>query len=624
MLNVRTITCGTPSKYDKSKIQYFKKISEQLDPRTFRINLPIQPPSSSLKTIKSVNDLCEDLDIHWFNVPFNLMNNLSVEEITTQTLDSYPKSFINLIVTDNNMLDYGAMLKASEIIKKVSEYENGFYNFRLGVSCNPCANTPFFPFTYSSNTLGFSVGLELPDTIYSIIKNDCKNLDITEMQNKIISIIKPEINKLEKKCFLFQEKTNVIYHGMDLSIAPFPEEKHNVGDLMELLGLDMFGSNGTLFFTSFLTDTIKKLANGIKSVGFNGVMYSLMEDKGLCRCGSRNILSIDSLISYSSVCGCGLDMVPIPGRTYKEEIASIILDVSSLSTVLSKPLGIRLLPIRNKLEGEITEFDLDFICNTRIQGIKDMVAWNDSFKNSIFGYGEKMVMKGMEEFWKKKAESIAKEEGLKPTWYLYQDEEKSFLDLKLRLEDEKMLKYIMPYINKNAYFADLGAGNGYWTFKFAEKVKEMDAVDYQSSFVIQAIQRARALEINNISFTESTIQDFKSNKQFDVILISGVLIYLEDEEMDVLIENMKNYSKKGTILILREGTGIGKRHQINAKYSKNLKARYSAIYRTREELIETFKKIGFELLKDEDMFSKETKLNKYPETRLRLYKFRRK
>jgi len=55
-----------------------------------------------------------------------------------------------------------------------------------------------------------------------------------------------------------------------------------------------------------------------------------------------------------------------------------------------------------------------------------------------------------------------------------------------------------------------------------------------------------------------------------------------------------------------------------------LETTYSAIYRTREELIEIFKKIGFQLIKDEDMFPEGSVLNKFPNTRLRIYKFVRK
>ena len=56
-----------------------------------------------------------------------------------------------------------------------------------------------------------------------------------------------------------------------------------------------------------------------------------------------------------------------------EEIESIILDIASISSRLNKQLGVRLLPIPNKVENEfLTEFDMDFISNTRILDIKTL------------------------------------------------------------------------------------------------------------------------------------------------------------------------------------------------------------------------------------------------------------
>jgi len=84
--------------------------------------------------------------------------------------------------------------------------------------------------------------------------------------------------------------------------------------LLNKLGIEKFGSNGTQFMTSYLTSVLKELINisKIKTVGFNGIMYSLLEDKLMCKSFEKDQFSIDSIILYSTVCGCGLDMVPLP------------------------------------------------------------------------------------------------------------------------------------------------------------------------------------------------------------------------------------------------------------------------------------------------------------------------
>jgi 2-polyprenyl-3-methyl-5-hydroxy-6-metoxy-1,4-benzoquinol methylase len=170
---------------------------------------------------------------------------------------------------------------------------------------------------------------------------------------------------------------------------------------------------------------------------------------------------------------------------------------------------------------------------------------------------------------------------------------------------------------------DLGGGDGYWAFKFAEKANKVFAVDYCSDLIHQGKKRAEKANVNNVVFLESAIQHFTSNIKYDLIFLSGILLYLNDEDLETLVKNIKTYSKIGTTLILRDGTGILGRYCINMKYSEYLKTHYSAIYRTRDEYIQAFKKAGFELVKDENMFSEDCELNKFPETRLRIYKFRR-
>jgi len=633
VIKLRSITIGTPLEFDEGSIESTKKAAEALNPRTFRVNLPILNLSNEELMFAKLDHIvksCKKLGIRWFNAPFNLMSvNEQIPDFVLLLMKRQPNLFINLIVTKDNVIDYRSIMQASKIIKKISQSgQSGFNNFRVGISCNPCINTPFFPFSYSSDELGFSVALELPPLIRKILEEH-KGKDMQEIRESIASKIIPEIKKLEEKCIDIENKTDAKYHGIDLSLAPFPEGKGSVGKLLEMLGFDSLGSNGTLFFTSFYTDLIKYIIkeSSIKSVGFNGVMFSLMEDTRLCKCNNQNVFSIDSLISYAAVCGCGLDMVPIPGNIFEEELASMILDVAGLSTTLSKPLGVRVLPIPDKNEGEMTQFKMDFLCNTRIKKVKNIGIWGDSFKKKYFTYLTKPPRINGElvkEFWEQQAEKSGdKKEGT--NLGLNSLEEDALKELKLEIEHEKIFSY--ANLKKNMTVLDLGSGSGEWSFEFAPKVNKVIAVDYSSKMHKQAKQKAKKEGIKNIVFYESPVQDFTNDENkfaYDIIFISGLLIYLNDEDLEKLIDNMKLYSKPGTELVLRDGTGIMGRYCLNNKYSEELNAHYSAIYRTREEYIRAFKKAGFFLVKDENMFPEDSKLNKFPETILHLYKFKRK
>ncbi|MEI8064359.1 MAG: DUF711 family protein, partial [Verrucomicrobiota bacterium] len=67
-------------------------------------------------------------------------------------------------------------------------------------------------------------------------------------------------------------------------------------------------------------------------------------------------------------------------------LASVVLDVAALSTALQKPLGVRVLPIPMKGENEFTEFNMDFLYNTRIKKIKNMAFLNTDLNQRLFNY----------------------------------------------------------------------------------------------------------------------------------------------------------------------------------------------------------------------------------------------
>jgi len=74
---------------------------------------------------------------------------------------------------------------------------------------------------------------------------------------------------------------------------------------------------------------------------------------------------------------------------------------------------------------------------------------------------------------------------------------------------------------------------------------------------------------------------------------------------------------------LRDGTGVPDHYEIQKRWSEALQANYAAIYRTRAEYIAAFATIGLSCVRDDDMFEPGCVLNKFPETRLRIYRFER-
>jgi hypothetical protein len=105
----------------------------------------------------------------------------------------------------------------------------------------------------------------------------------------------------------------------------------------------------------------------VKKVGYSGVMMPVMEDTRLAQLWGEGGLTMDQLLAYSSVCGTGLDTVPLPGDVTTQQLERIIGDVATLSVKLAKPLSARLLPIAGAKAGDQTTFDDPNLVNTVIQ-----------------------------------------------------------------------------------------------------------------------------------------------------------------------------------------------------------------------------------------------------------------
>lgn len=156
----------------------------------------------------------------------------------------------------------------------------------------------------------------------------------------------------------------IIFSGFDTSPAP-SKNVSSMCRVIELLGVDYFGASGTVEACAYLTRIFKGIKN-INSIGFSGLMFAALEDVGLAKAATEEYYDIRSLLTYSAVCGIGLDTVPIPGSATIEQIAKLACDCGTLAYRLNKPLTVRLFPCTGLNAGDQTIFESDDLCNCRI------------------------------------------------------------------------------------------------------------------------------------------------------------------------------------------------------------------------------------------------------------------
>ena len=285
-------------------------------------------------------------------------------EVIPQALAQSDRIFLSgSLTTSEGALSLQAARACAETIVRLSTLEqNGFANLRFCALANVPANTPFFPAAYAQpGRPSFALALEAADLAlqaFTLART------FQEASINLVTEIEKRAQQLEEIGNRLSQMYNYEFRGLDFTLAPFPEDAISIGRALESLGLQAFGKPGSLLASAFLTSTLDQAQ--FKRTGFNGLMLPVLEDSGLANSATDGNLSLRDLLLFSSVCGAGLDVIPLPGETTAEELTPILLDLAALSLRLNKALTARLMPIPGKKASEMTAFDFAFFANSRI------------------------------------------------------------------------------------------------------------------------------------------------------------------------------------------------------------------------------------------------------------------
>ena len=261
---------------------------------------------------------------------------------------------------------YKAARAAADAMIEISRRtERGYGNFRFAAIANCPPDIPFYPAGYHRGTDCFSIGLECGDLVARAF---ARVRTLPEAKENLAGICRKEFGQVASIGSRLARTGGFRFQGVDLSIAPSLSRDQSLARAYERLGLGKFGAAGTLAVSSLITDVLRALK--IKKCGYSGLMLPVLEDRGLARRFGQGFYGVTSLLAFSSVCGTGLDCVPLPGNIRREKLYAILLDVAALAVKLDKPLSARLLPVPGKKAGDRTDFRSPYLVDCRIPDIK--------------------------------------------------------------------------------------------------------------------------------------------------------------------------------------------------------------------------------------------------------------
>jgi len=156
------------------------------------------------------------------------------------------------------------------------------------------------------------------------------------------------------------------------------------------------------------------------------------------------------------------------------------------------------------------------------------------------------------------------------------------------IEQECVKELINKIEDKN--ILDLGCGDGRYS-KVIGDFNTYHGVDFSESFISMCPKNEKA------KFTCHDVSTFIEDTKYNIILIIGLITYLEDEDILQLIDNVKKMASKDCTIILRSVTlkeeGQKKIYYDSKKGLLNrirfLKPRYQIIRRTLDYELNLFK-----------------------------------
>ena len=273
-------------------------------------------------------------------------------------------------VLDNELIEQSVY--AVQQIANITPRGEGNFNFTVNFNCKPFI--PYFPAGYHLSHLpnSFVIGLETPDLLVEVLKSVPKsphNQFYADCYRAMLQALQYHVDQVLEMLSAVKLSGKFEFAGIDSSAAP-SKNCSSITKIYELMGLPYFGAVGSVEVSALLTKVFKSIQR-VPLVGFSGLMLAVTEDLGLAEGTQKQDFDIRALLTYSAVCGIGLDTVPVAGNAKAESIAAIMRDTGTMAFRLNKPLTVRLFPIPNKVAGEISEFESDDLCNCRLLHIPD-------------------------------------------------------------------------------------------------------------------------------------------------------------------------------------------------------------------------------------------------------------
>lgn len=296
-----------------------------------------------------------------------LPENLADYEVIPSILENTESVFASGLFADPSVgLSASAAAACAEVIQEVSTItEDGFANLRFAALANVPSGSPFFPAAYHRpGPPAIGVATEAADLVVTAFKD---GISIQSATRLLVEAIEGHASVISKVAKPIAEQREIRFQGIDFSLAPYPEASRSLGTALKALGVPTTGLSGTIAAAAIIAQCLDQAK--FERTGFCGLFLPVLEDSVLASDAGSGALSINDLLLLSTVCGTGLDTIPLPGETSADLMYALLLDLGALALRHDKPLTARLMPIPGKAAGDEITFDFPYFAPSRVMDL---------------------------------------------------------------------------------------------------------------------------------------------------------------------------------------------------------------------------------------------------------------
>ena len=159
---------------------------------------------------------------------------------------------------------------------------------------------------------------------------------------------------------------------------------------------------------------------------------------------------------------------------------------------------------------------------------------------------------------------------------------------RFRFRAEKaIVQQLIQSLDRDGTVLDLGCGIGYWTEYFAQNFRKVIAIE--SSRPLYDALKQHCLPYSNIKTIHGNVEKFEPEDSYKLVFLGGMLMYLNENDVNILLRKIIPSLQPGAIILCRETTvrkGVVTR-----------KGEYQAVYRSVQIYESIFRKCGLDVLR---------------------------